>query len=171
MLAPRVMWKQRRSILCFLTFVKPRQCHLVRLPNMCTHPGWWSKRLKKQQTYSLVYFTQFKSFGQKWWSKHLTEWRSSILTVTKACQVYFTHCLIERRDNDHRSICVISPQRMTLDSESWSRITMKRWTTFISQLYQKSYSRYRSASAISRLSLSRICNPRSLLNFRTKIRC
>ncbi len=64
--------------------------------------------------------------------------------------------LIERDNND---ICVISPQRMTLDS--WSRITMKRWTSFISQLYQKSYSRYRSASAMSRLSLSRTCNPRS----------
>jgi hypothetical protein len=36
---------------------------------------------------------------------------------------------------------------------------MKRWTRFISQLYQKSYSRYRTASAISRLGLSRTCNP------------
>jgi hypothetical protein len=78
-------------------------------------------------------------------------WRSLL-----GSRIVGTHYTLIERDND---ICVISPQRMTLDS--WSRITMKRWTSFISQLYQKSYSRYRSASAISRLSLSRISDPRS----------
>ncbi len=43
-----------------------------------------------------------------------------------------------------------SPVTQSHDPES----PVKRRTSFISQLYQKSYSRYRSASAISRLRLS-----------------